>query len=155
MFDKVMDWLSSGAAGDGRAPDESQMRTAAAALLVHCAYVDGTVDLAEDTCVRRCLAEKFALSAPDVNALMDAAERKESEAVDLYGFTSVLTRELDQAGRQDVVRMLWQVVLADSVVHDYEDTLVRRVSDLLGVSTRDRVRLRKEVENARIRGAGA
>ena len=68
------------------------------------------------------------------------------DAVDLYRFTSVLCRELDQDGRKRVVEMLWEVVLADGVVDEFETNLVWRVAELIGVSTRDRVTLRKMVE---------
>jgi len=37
-------------------------------------------------------------------------------------------------------------VLADGVVHEFEANLVWRAAELLGVSTRDRVLLRKAVE---------
>jgi uncharacterized tellurite resistance protein B-like protein len=40
-----------------------------------------------------------------------------------------------------------EIVLADSVLHEFEDNLVARGAKLLGVSTRDRVRLRKIVED--------
>ena len=56
-------------------------------------------------------------------------------------------RELNQEGRQRVVEMLWEIVLADGVLHEYEADLVSRGRELLGVSTRDRVRLRKIVES--------
>src|SRR6516164_4043961 len=65
----------------------------------------------------------------------------------LYSFTSALCRELDQEGRQRIVEMLWDIVLADGVLHEYEADLVSRGAELLGVSTRDRVRLKKIVEN--------
>jgi len=41
---------------------------------------------------------------------------------------------------------LWEVVLADGIVDEFETNLVWRVAELIGVSTRDRVTLRKMVE---------
>jgi uncharacterized tellurite resistance protein B-like protein len=41
--------------------------------------------------------------------------------------------------------MLWEVVMADGVVDEFESNLVWRAAELLGVSTRDRVLLRKAV----------
>ncbi len=37
--------------------------------------------------------------------------------------------------------MLWEVVMADGVIHEFESNLVWRTAELLGVSTRDRVTL--------------
>ena len=71
--------------------------------------------------------------------------QEESESVDLFGFTNVLCRELDQDGRKRIVEMLWEVVMADGVIHEFESNLVWRTAELLGVSTRDRVTLRQAV----------
>lgn len=145
MFDRLVAFFSSPAASqpkDGTEPRE--VRLAAAALLVHAMQVDGRADEAEYGAVRESLMARFGLSDEDHADLLRAAERAEAEAIDLYGFTSVITRHLDQDGRQRIIAMLWDVVLADGRVDDHEAHLVARVAELLGVSTRDRVRLRQE-----------
>ena len=78
---------------------------------------------------------------------MAAAEKSEHEAVDLYYFTSVLKRTLDDAGRHKVIEMLWKMAMADGVVHEFEENAVWRVAELLGVSSRDRILLRQRVTN--------
>ena len=124
---------------------EEEMRVAAAALLVHAAGIDGTFRDEERQTLRQVLRERFALSEADARALLKDAAAREAEAVDLYRFTSVLCRELDQEGRQRIVEMLWEVAMADGVLHEFESHLVWRAAELLGVSTRDRVKLRKSV----------
>ncbi len=42
--------------------------------------------------------------------------------------------------------MMWEIVFADGEVHEFEDNVVWRVAELLGVSSRDRIRLRKRIE---------
>jgi uncharacterized tellurite resistance protein B-like protein len=91
------------------------------------------------------LQERFALGDEETRRLMREAEAREQEAVDLYRFTSVLCAGLDQEGRQRIIEMLWEMAMADGVVHEFEANLVWRAAELLGVSTRDRVRLRKMV----------
>ncbi len=66
------------------------------------------------------------------------------ESVDLYRFTSQLLRSLDEDGRRRIVKMMWQMVYADGNLNEFEDNIVWRASDLLGISTRDRVELRRE-----------
>ena len=121
-------------------------RIALAALLVHASRIDGGRAAEETRRLKALLRTRFSLDEDEVAPLIADAAERDREAVDLYGFTSVLARELDQAGRCEVVRMLWEIVLADGVLDDYEDNLVWRVAELLGVSTRDRVVLRKQVE---------
>ena len=91
------------------------------------------------------LREQFELDDDEVRRLVREASQEESESVDLFGFTNVLCRELDQDGRKRVVEMLWEVVMADGVIHEFESNLVWRTAELLGVSTRDRVTLRQAV----------
>src|SRR4029078_4802083 len=124
---------------------EDEMRLAAAALLVHAAVIDGEVAAEERRKLKFLLQERFALGDEETRRLMREAEAREQEAVDLYRFTSVLCAGLDQEGRQRIIEMLWEMAMADGVVHEFEANLVWRAAELLGVSTRDRVRLRKMV----------
>jgi uncharacterized tellurite resistance protein B-like protein len=124
---------------------EEEMRLAAAALLVHAAVIDGEVAPEERRKLKALLRTRFALGEGETRRLMREAEVREHEAVDLYRFTSVLCAGLDQEGRQRIIEMLWEVAMADRVVHEFEANLVWRAAELLGVSTRDRVRLRKMV----------
>eukprot|EP01066_Platyproteum_vivax_P005359 Platyproteum_vivax@DN16799_c0_g1_i1.p1 len=117
-----------------------------AALLVHASSADGVRSQDESEKICHLLMERFSLSAHECSLLMAEGEDKNHEAVDLYQFTRTLTAELDQSGRQKFMKMMWEVILADGVVDDFEAHLIWRVSDLLGVSTRDRVLLRQEVE---------
>ncbi len=124
-----------------------ELRLAAAALLVHAAVIDGQFDSDEHWKLKTLLQSRFELSDGDARQLIKEAETREREAVDLYRFTSVLCAELDQDGRKRIIEMLWEIVLADGVVHEFEANLVWRVAELLGVSTRDRVILRKVAES--------
>ena len=124
---------------------EDELRLAAAALLVRASVIDGQIDASERQKLKALLQERFDLEGEEVRSLLVEAVVREHESVDLYRFTSVLCRELDQDGRKRIVEMLWEVVMADGVVHEFESNLVWRTAELLGVSTRDRVTLRQAV----------
>lgn len=126
--------------------DDEQMRVAAAALLLHTANIDGELHKTEVQRVRRLLEQRFTLDKGAAASLMSEAEKREQEAVDLYGFTSVLTAHLDRPGRLKIVEMLWEVVMADGIIHEFEANLVWRTAELLGVTSTDRIALRKSVE---------
>ena len=124
---------------------EVELRLAAAALLVHASMIDGQFDATERRKLKALLQQHFELGDDEVRQLVQEAKAEESASVDLFGFTNVLCRELDQDGRKRIVEMLWEVVMADGVVHEFESNLVWRTAELLGVSTRDRVTLRQAV----------
>ncbi|MDB5485287.1 MAG: hypothetical protein JWR29_1191, partial [Tardiphaga sp.] len=77
--------------------------------------------------------------------LIAAATLEEGQAVDLYHFTSVIMRAVDEAGRARIIEMMWELVYADGRVSEFEDNVVWRAADLLGISTRERVNLRRRV----------
>ena len=131
----------------GRDLRVEEFRLAAAGLLVCASVIDGRIDAAERRTLKTLLQDRFALDGEEVRGLLNEAVLREHESVDLYRFTSVLCRALDQDGRKKIVEMLWEVVMADGVVHEFETNLVWRAAELLGVSTRDRITLRKQVES--------
>jgi uncharacterized tellurite resistance protein B-like protein len=45
--------------------------------------------------------------------------------------------------------MMWELVYADGSVTEFEDNVVWRASDLLGISSRDRIELKHRVAERR------
>lgn len=125
--------------------EDSDYRLAAAALLVHVMGVDGAASEAERGALRGVLKSRFALDDTAIDELIDAATTADREAIDLYQFTRRLNRSLDEEGRLHMVEMMWQLVYADGRVNEFEDNLIWRAADLLGISARDRIRLRQRV----------
>jgi uncharacterized tellurite resistance protein B-like protein len=124
---------------------ENDFRLAAAALLIHAATIDGEIGAAERDKLHAVLKSHFGLADDATAKLIDMGTLAEHEAVDLYHFTSLLNRSLDEAGRLGIVEMMWEIVLADGRVTEFEDNLMWRAADLLGVSSRDRIALRQRV----------
>lgn len=125
--------------------EESDYRLAAAALLVRAATIDGHFDDAERTRLHERLKRRFDLDDAAAGTLIDQATVAEREAVDLYRFTSLLNRSLDDDGRRHMVELMWEIVYADNRVSEFEDNLLWRVADLLHVPSRDRIELRRRV----------
>src|SRR5437016_3333065 len=87
------------------------------------------------------LKSRFALDDTATEELIDAGTRADNEAVDLYHFTSLINRSLDEQGRLGIVEMMWEMIFADGRVNEFEDNLMWRAADLLGVSSRERIAL--------------
>jgi uncharacterized tellurite resistance protein B-like protein len=128
---------------------ENDYRLAAAALLVHAATIDGTLTAAEGDKLKAVLKHCFELDDAATAELIDEATAAEHEAVDLYRFTSTINHKLDGDGRRHIVEMLWEVIYSDGRLNEFEDNLVWRVADLLHVSSRDRVEIRRRVAGER------
>ena len=125
--------------------DDNDYRVAAAALLVHVATLEKELSEQGRAKLHALLKSRFELTDELTEELIDAAVAADHEAVDFYHFTSLLNRTLKEEGRQRIVEMMWEMVYADGRVTEFEENVMWRVSDLLGVSTRDRIALRQEV----------
>lgn len=128
-----------------RAFDDSDYRLAATALLIHVVSLDGQPTAAEQRKLHSLIESHFGLDRGTADRLIADATKVEGEAVDLYHFTSVIMRSLDEEGRKRIVRMMWELVYADGEVTEFEDNVVWRASDLLGISQRDRIDLKHAV----------
>ncbi len=147
MLDTLKNFLSEFGEGTKTAPhfEPDDYRLAAAALLIHVMTIDGEESETEHGKLRAILKNQFELDDAKTDALIEAATAADREAIDLYHFTSLLNRSLDEAGRLRIVEMMWEIVYADGKMSEFEDNVVWRAADLLSISSRDRVALRRRV----------
>ena len=124
---------------------ENDYRLAAVALLVHAATIDGDMSPSERDKLHAVVKQRFNLDDATADELIDKATEAEHESVDLYHFTSLLNRVLDEEGRARVIEMMWEIVYADGRRDELEDNLLWRAADLLGVSQRQRIELRQRI----------
>jgi len=120
-------------------------RLAAAALMVQVMAADGKIRPEEEEKLHAVLNEHYAVNKEDAKKLEKAAREAQGEAVDLYGFTSVLKREMDMTERLALVEDLWEMVYADGELHEFEDNIVWRVAELIGIQSRERMELKQRV----------
>ena len=133
------------------ASDQDEARLAAAALLMEATLADESEHAAERAVAERLIAERFGLGETAARALLEQGRAAAQCSTDLVRHTRVLKQSLDAEDRVEVITALWQVVLADDSVDDYEDALVRQVAGLLHVSDADRARARRRAMERRTR----
>jgi uncharacterized tellurite resistance protein B-like protein len=152
MLDKlrqiVADLASTSGPGQHRF-DDNDYRLAAAALLVHLISIDGNVSASEQRKLRSLLANRFELDDAAVDELIETATRVEGEAVDIYRFTSRIMRSVDEQGRARIVEMMWELVYADDHISEFEESVIWRSADLLGVSSNERIALKNRAAGNR------
>jgi uncharacterized tellurite resistance protein B-like protein len=151
MFERLRSLLAEASDGGKHVHhfDDNDYRVAAAALMVHAANIDGSISEAERVKLHELVRQRFELDDADADRLIEEATAIEREAVDLYRFTARLNRSLNEQGRARIVEMLWQIAYADGVVSEFEDNLIWRTADLLGVSRPERIALRDRVAAGR------
>jgi uncharacterized tellurite resistance protein B-like protein len=137
-----------------RAFDDTGYRLAATALLIHVVSLDGEPSKVEKRKLHGLIESRFGLDPGTADHLIASATLVEGEAVDLYHFTSVIMRSVNEEGRLRIVEMMWEVAYADGQVSEFEENVVWRAADLLGISSRDRIDLRHRVAARQSAAAG-
>ena len=130
---------------EDRTFDNTGYRLAATALLIHVISIDGEPSETEKGKLHSLIESRFGLDPGTADRLIASATLVEGEAVDLYHFTSVIMRSVNEEGRLRIVEMMWELVYADGQVNEFEDNVVWRAADLLAVSSRDRLDLKHRV----------
>jgi len=116
---------------------EITARQAMAAVMVRIAKSDNDYAVAEYERIDAVLSVLYDLTADQATLLRLQAEALEADAPDTVRFTRAIKEAVPYDDRFDVVRTLWQVVLADGERDHEEDALMRLLASLLGVNDRD------------------
>jgi uncharacterized tellurite resistance protein B-like protein len=145
MLADLMRRLAGRPEDDGILPGEDQ-RIAVAALLVIAAHADHHYAEVERTQIEHVLAQRYQLSTPAAVALRFEGEAAEAAASDLYRFTSLIKKGVPHEERHAVLEAMWRVILADNHREMHEKALMRRITDLLGLDSRDSVEARRRAQ---------
>jgi len=130
---------------EGNEDRDHGLRLATATLLVEIVRADYEEELVEGEAVFVQLREFFSLSEEETALLIQEAEREADHAVSLQEFTRALHEQLSIGEKHSVIEMLWRVALADSKLDKHEDSLIRKVAELLYVPHNDLIRIRNRV----------
>jgi uncharacterized tellurite resistance protein B-like protein len=112
-------------------------RAAIAAVLVMAARADGHYDDHERAMIDQVLVRRFGLTPEQTRGLREEGEAAEAEAVDLYQFTRAIRQAIPHEDRFAIIEELWRVILADGVRDPHEDSLMRQMTDRLGLAPMD------------------
>ena len=154
MIGQLRRLLRELAARPAAQPDPDQVPLAMAALLVEAARADHYVKEEELEELGTLLAVRLDLEPAAAAALVHRARDAVEKSVSLYEFTRPLHEALSYPQKEELVRMLWHVALADRHLDKYEDYLIGKVSELLYVARGDVLRLKHEARQFRLAADG-
>ena len=121
------------AAPETRGQRHDPLRLATAAVLLETAYADGEFTPAEDGDVVGYLQRAFSLAPDEARELVGQANEIRSNTIDHFALTNYIRKNSSLADRIDIVKTMWRMVYGDGKLTDYENYLVRKLADLLGL----------------------
>jgi uncharacterized tellurite resistance protein B-like protein len=103
-------------------------------LMIEAANTDGKITQEELNKISYSLINIFKEDPKIVEeSLVKAFENKDNSR-SLYFYTSKLNKSYTDEKKIRLIEVLWEIILADQEVHDFETNLIRRLAGLLYIS---------------------
>ena len=115
-------------------------------LMIEAANTDGEVTQEELNKISHSLINVFKEDPKVVEVSLTKAFENKDNSKSLYYYTSKLNKSYTDEQKIQLIEVLWEIILADNEVHDFETNLIRRLAGLLYISD-------VECGNAKIRAA--
>ena len=103
-------------------------------LMVEAAYTDGQIDEIEINKIKLTLTNVFEEDPKEVDLILDKALKNKNNTKSLHYYTSLINKNFSDDKKLRLIEALWEIVLSDGEIHDYESNLIRRLSGLLYIS---------------------
>ena len=106
-------------------------------LMIEAAYTDGNVDASELNKIKLSLINIFSEDPKEVDLVLKKAEENKNNSKSLHHYTSFINKNFDEKKKIHLIEALWEIVLSDGKIHDFESNLIRRLAGLLYISDVD------------------
>ena len=103
-------------------------------LMIEAAYTDGTIGESELKKIKFSLINVFDENEEEVNFVLDEAIKNKNNSKSLHYYTSFINKNFDSDKKLLLIEALWEIVLSDGEIHDFESNLIRRLAGLLYIS---------------------
>jgi uncharacterized tellurite resistance protein B-like protein len=113
---------------------ETKIRIATCAILVEMAYSDDEFTKDERDHIIEILQNRFDLSSEEAHELIEIAEEELKGSIDIFRFTKIIKQNYSPEDRIRVLEEIWRIVYADGELSGHEDSLVHKLSFLLGLT---------------------
>ena len=114
--------------------DESKNLELLSGLMIEAAYTDGKVDEIELNKIKFSLIDVFNEDPEEVEIVIKEALKNKNNSRSLHNYTSFINKNFDDDKKLLLIEALWEIVLSDGEIHDFESNLIRRLAGLLYIS---------------------
>jgi len=103
-------------------------------LMIEAANSDGHIETEEVDKISSLLINVFKENADDVKIKLQQAINNRNNSKSLFYYTSKINKFYSDEKKLLLIETLWEIVLSDGSLHDYESSLIRRLAGLMYIS---------------------
>ena len=116
-------------------------------LMIEAANSDGRIENIEINKISSVLVEIFNEKPNEVDIYLNKAIENRNNSKSLFFYTSKINKIYSEEKKILLIETLWEIILSDGQIHDYESSLLRRLSGLLYISDLNSGNARKRALN--------
>ena len=105
-----------------------------AGLMIEAANTDGNISHDEVNKISLSLINVFKEDPKDVEVSLTKAFENKDNSRSLFYYTSKLNKSYSDEKKIKLIEVLWEIILSDNEIHDFETNLIRRLAGLLYIS---------------------
>ncbi len=105
-----------------------------AGLMIEAANTDGNISNDEVDKISLSLINVFKEDPKQVQLAISRALDDKDNSRSLHFYTSKLNKSFSHEKKLLLIEVLWEVIIADNEIHDFESNLLRRLAGLLYIS---------------------
>jgi uncharacterized tellurite resistance protein B-like protein len=103
-------------------------------LMIEAANTDGEITQEELNKISHSLINIFKEDPKAVEVSLTKAFENKDNTKSLHYYTSKLNKSFSNENKIKLIEVLWEIILADNEIHDFETNLIRRLAGLLYIS---------------------
>ena len=127
--------------------DENKNLELLSGLMIEAAYTDGKIDNEELNKIKSSLINIFNEDSKEVDLVLSEAINNKNNSKSLHYYTSYINKNFTAERKLHLIEVLWEIVLSDGEIHDFESNLIRRLAGLLYISDVNSGNARKKALN--------
>ena len=141
----MLDFLKKTVQLDDISPDDKN-------LLVACILIEGAKsdDLLVDeevSSIKKILSTKLNLESNEVEILYSKALNEVNSSVEIYSMTRDIKKKFSHEQILELFEDLWEIIIIDEFIDDYEAALMSKLSGLLGITSKESSDAKNKVLN--------
>ncbi|MDC0233191.1 TerB family tellurite resistance protein [Pelagibacteraceae bacterium] len=105
-----------------------------AGLMIEAANTDGVISKDEVNKISFSLINVFKENPENVESALSKALDDKDNSYSLHFYTSKLNKSFSHEKKLLLIEVLWEIILSDNELHDFESNLLRRLAGLLYIS---------------------
>ena len=106
-------------------------------IMIEAANIDGIIKDNEILKIKKSLIDIFQESPENIDSIIKECLNEINEPNSFHAFTSKINKFFEKSQKILLLEILWEIILADGEIHDYESNLIRRLAGLMYISDID------------------